>query len=93
VAPSGRIAVGATLAHPGATLYVDNIKARGYITTRYPDANGDRVVDFTDVNLVLGAFGVPAGAGFPLGDVDNSQTVDFKDLNAVLGAFGQDLRN
>lgn len=53
------------------------------------DANDDGVVDFYDLNLVLGNFGhTGAGAGGP-GDVDYDGDVDFKDLNLVLGAWGQ----
>ena len=90
---SGMISVAATLRQPDATLYVDNIRAHGYVTTRYPDANGDRIIDFIDLNLALSNFGTTTNVGYPLGDVDNDQAVDFTDLNAILGAFGQDLNN
>lgn len=90
---AGQITVSATLRQPDATLYVDNIRAHGYVTTRYPDANGDRIIDFTDLNLALTTFGTTTSVGYPLGDVDNDQAVDFTDLNAILGAFGQDLNN
>ncbi len=48
------------------------------------DANGDGMVDFDDLNLVLANWG---SAG-PDGDVDGSGLVDFDDLNVVLGAWG-----
>lgn len=51
------------------------------------DANDDGVVDFSDLNLVLGYFG-QTGLGAP-GDVDFDGDVDFTDLNIVLGAWGQ----
>lgn len=50
------------------------------------DANGDGVVDFTDLNAVLAQFG-QAGPSL-LGDVTDDGVVDFSDLNAVLVAFG-----
>lgn len=90
---ANRIIIGSTLGVPDATLYVDNIRAHGYVTTRYPDANGDRIIDFTDLNLVLSNFGTTTNVGYPFGDADNNQTVDFTDLNAILGAFGEDLNN
>ncbi|MCA9310273.1 MAG: Ig-like domain-containing protein [Phycisphaerales bacterium] len=48
------------------------------------DANGDTVVDFDDLNLVL----LNWNTSGPDGDLDGSGTVDFDDLNAVLGAWG-----
>ena len=50
------------------------------------DANGDGVVNFADLNTVLGSFGL-SGIGVS-GDTDCSQLVNFTDLNTVLGAFG-----
>lgn len=50
------------------------------------DANGDLVVDFVDLNIVLGSFGQMGGA-VP-GDVNNDGRVDFLDLNLVLSAYG-----
>ncbi len=49
------------------------------------DLNGDAIVDFADLNLVLGAFGTPD----PSGDVNGDGVTDFADLNLVLGSFGQ----
>lgn len=50
------------------------------------DANGDNVVDFFDLNIVLGSFG-QMGAGVP-GDLNADGRVDFLDLNIVLSAYG-----
>lgn len=50
------------------------------------DANGDLVVNFADLNIVLAAFG-QVGPGLP-GDLDGDGVVSFADLNAVLSAFG-----
>ncbi len=50
------------------------------------DTNGDRVVDFLDLNNVLSDFGL---IGFGLaGDLDADGDCDFIDLNIVLSAFG-----
>jgi hypothetical protein len=51
------------------------------------DTNGDNVVNFTDLNTVIGAFGSVKGGP---GDVDGSGIVDFTDLNLVLSNFGAD---
>ncbi len=50
------------------------------------DANGDRVVNFADLNIVLGDFGL-MGAGLA-GDVNGDGAVNFADLNLVLSNFG-----
>jgi hypothetical protein len=55
------------------------------------DTNGDNIVNFADLNTVLGAFG-QSGAGIP-GDVNGDGTVNFSDLNEVLGAFGAECGN
>ncbi|TVQ58859.1 MAG: hypothetical protein EA379_12555, partial [Phycisphaerales bacterium] len=52
------------------------------------DANGDGVVDFADLSLVLGSFGA-TGDSLP-GDVNGDGVIDFADLSLVLGAFGTD---
>jgi hypothetical protein len=49
------------------------------------DANGDNIVNFTDLNAVLTAFG-QSGVGLP-GDVNGDGTVNFADLNEVLANF------
>ncbi len=50
------------------------------------DANGDRVVNFGDLNIVLSNFG-QVGVGLP-GDVTGDGQVNFADLNLVLSFFG-----
>lgn len=50
------------------------------------DTNGDGVVNFSDLNMVLSQFG-QSGAGLA-GDVTGDGTVNFADLNAVLSTFG-----
>lgn len=51
------------------------------------DANGDRVVDFLDLNIVLSFFGQSVAAGTS-GDLNSDGIVDFLDLNIVLSFFG-----
>lgn len=53
----------------------------------YGDANGDRVVNFADLNVVLSNFGA-TGAGTP-GDVNGDGVVNFADLNIVLTNWDQ----
>ncbi len=50
------------------------------------DANGDHVVNFADLNIVLSQFG-QSGPGLA-GDVTGDGSVNFADLNVVLSAFG-----
>lgn len=52
----------------------------------FGDANGDGVVDFTDLNAVLAQFGA-AGPGL-VGDLNADGMVNFTDLNEVLSTFG-----
>ncbi len=52
------------------------------------DANGDRMVNFLDLNIVLSFFGQNVAAGTN-GDLDNNGVVNFLDLNIVLSFFGQ----
>ncbi len=57
-------------------------------TTPCPgDTNGDNIVNFTDLNAVLTAFGqnVAPGTG---ADLNGDGVVNFTDLNAVLSNFG-----
>ena len=50
------------------------------------DLNGDGVVNFADLNILLGAFG-QSGAGIPA-DINEDGVVNFADLNILLTAFG-----
>lgn len=52
------------------------------------DVNGDRIVNFGDLNVVLNAFGLIGMPGHIPGDADADGDVDFSDLNVVLSAFG-----
>jgi len=50
------------------------------------DCNGDRVIDASDLAMVLAGWGACSGCCFA--DTDNSGTVDAADLANVLGAWG-----
>ncbi|MCA9311537.1 MAG: carbohydrate-binding protein, partial [Phycisphaerales bacterium] len=49
------------------------------------DANGDGMVDFLDLNLILSFW----GTSDPRADLDGNGLVDFNDLNTVLAHWGQ----
>jgi hypothetical protein len=51
------------------------------------DTNGDGVVNFSDLNAVLSAFGLTKPS-LP-GDLNHDGVVDFLDLNTVLSSFGR----
>lgn len=56
------------------------------------DVNGDRTVNFSDLNIVLSNFGNtggPTGVGNFAGDANGDGTVNFSDLNIVLSNFGR----
>ncbi len=50
------------------------------------DINGDGMVGFDDLNLLLGSYG-QSGPGLA-GDLDGDNDVDFADLNRLLGNYG-----
>lgn len=52
------------------------------------DANGDNIVNFNDLNIVLGQFGQSGPPGALEGDLNDDGRVDFLDLNLVLGFYG-----
>jgi hypothetical protein len=52
------------------------------------DLNGDGVVNFADLNLVLSNFGTSGAPGMTAGDANGDGVVDFSDLNIVLSNFG-----
>lgn len=53
------------------------------------DANGDNLVNFTDLNIVLSHYGQAGTPGSLPGDVDGNGVVNFLDLNIVLSFFGR----
>jgi hypothetical protein len=50
------------------------------------DINGDGLINFTDLNALLGAFG-QSGPDLP-GDLNSDGVVDFADLNELLSLYG-----
>ncbi len=73
----------------GFKLWIDGV---GFDIASCPgDANGDRAVDFLDLNIILSSFGSCAGEPPFLsgGDLNGDKCVDFLDLNIVLSHFGQ----
>lgn len=52
------------------------------------DVNGDTLVNFSDLNTVISAFGQTGVPGTVPGDVNGDGTVNFADLNVVLSNFG-----
>ncbi|MBL0921496.1 MAG: agmatine deiminase family protein [Phycisphaerales bacterium] len=51
------------------------------------DIDGDNVIGFGDLNILLGNYG-QSGPGIP-GDIDGDGDVDFADLNILLGLYGE----
>ena len=51
------------------------------------DLDGDNVIGFGDLNLLLGNYG-QSGSGI-VGDLDGDNDVDFADLNLLLGLYGE----
>ncbi len=49
------------------------------------DLDGDGLIGFADLNILLGGFNT-SGAGLP-GDLDDDGDVDFADLNTLLGLY------
>lgn len=71
-------------------IQVDNITITPIDTpTCDQDVSGDGTIDSTDLNVVLGNFGI-GGADPEDGDTNGDGEVDSDDLNAVLGSFGED---
>lgn len=51
------------------------------------DANGDRIVNFSDITAALSNFGSTGSPGL-LGDADRSGVVNFGDITTILSNFG-----
>ena len=76
--------------------YVDSQHNFGYeqfggsfsMLTLFPgDANGDQVVDFTDLGILLNNYDQPGT--FATGDFDGSGIVDFNDLGILLNNYNE----
>lgn len=70
--------------------YMDNLRLAG--VSRQPtcpgDATRDGLVNFADLNEVLGSYGQTSATTLQPDDVDGDGTVGFEDLNLVLSSFG-----
>lgn len=80
VSPDGNVIVG--------TLLLPDLRFQSFIIrlNNCPaDVNGDGVVDFADLNELLGNYNM-AGDGLP-GDIDGDGVVGFADLNLLLSAY------
>lgn len=81
-----------TLFPPGSDSIVfgEGMIVRGAAPECSGDTNGDMIVNFTDLNSVLTAFGQVANPGEIPADLNDDGVVDFADLNAVLSDYGTD---
>ncbi len=67
---------------------VDDVNIFRMVCDSIPgDINGDGVVNFADLNILLSNFS-QSGAGIP-GDINGDGVVNFTDLNILLSNFGQ----
>lgn len=68
-----------------AALRTALLNPRGVCLLGLPcDTNGDRRIDFADLNRILGDFGQSGAAGTIPGDVNRDGTVNFADVNLCL---------
>ncbi len=84
-APTGGRNVTVSNADGMATLTLAFVVMPG-ITACPGDTNGDRIVNFADLNVILSQFG-QTGVGLS-GDLNGDNVVNFTDLNLVLSNFG-----
>ncbi|MGD9693753.1 MAG: hypothetical protein AB7G17_06130 [Phycisphaerales bacterium] len=77
---------GDTRADGAGDVYAQNVNPNGTLGACPGDADYNGVVNFADLNRVLGAFG--ASGTFLSGDVDGDGVVGFADLNLALSNFG-----
>lgn len=89
---AGGLVVNATLRYdrgPGVSEAYEAVLFLGPRSALPGDANGDGVVNFADLNIVISSFGQTGPPGTLPGDLNGDGAVNFADLNLVLGAFGQ----
>ena len=91
---NGDVVFGAALIPPGnpAVEYGSGIFVARAILSVPGDLNGDGVVNFADLNLVLSNFGQTGEPGSTPGDANDDGVVNFADLNVVLTNFGASTR-
>lgn len=77
----------AALANDRLVMTDGGLLAFDPVTCRCPgDINGDGVVSFEDLNLMLEVFNTETGSSHPA-DLDGNHQVDFADLNILLGVY------
>ncbi len=70
-------------------FFAHDLTTRRWFVARPADLDNDGVVGFSDLNRVLGSFGLSTAGGSALpGDVDVDGDVDFADLNILLNQYG-----
>jgi hypothetical protein len=85
----GQVVRCAIVASDGKGGMSDLVEAAEVIRSSCPaDTNGDRVVNFADLNASLSAFGQTSGVGGLPADINLDGLVNFADLNGILSAFG-----
>ncbi len=88
---AGGVVVNATIRYDrgsGQTNAYEAVLFLGPRNALEGDANGDGVVNFSDLNLVLANYGFTGAPGALPGDLNGDGVVDFADLNTVLANFG-----
>lgn len=86
---NGRFLVAASVFRDGVGLQGYRIAVRAGGSACPADVDGDGVVGFGDLNLILSNFGLGSpGGGFITGDVNGDGVVNFADLNAALSVYG-----
>jgi hypothetical protein len=74
----------------GETNLSNDALATGNIAVRFPgDIDGDKIVDFNDITVLLFSYGSSPGSPTwnPLTDIDNSGVVDFNDVTISLANY------
>ena len=72
---------------PNRIEYFNSLALDLYPLLFLGDANGDQVVDFTDLGILLNNYNQPGT--FAAGDFNRSSTVDFTDLGILLNNYNQ----
>jgi hypothetical protein len=67
---------------PQKRMFLDEVKAIAPVTAMRGDANGDRIVNIADINVVIDM--ILAGNYSDRGDVNNDGDVNIVDINAII---------
>jgi hapalindole H/12-epi-hapalindole U/12-epi-fischerindole U synthase len=71
----------------GVEVNFDDVQLTVFTPRFAGDANDDKIVDFTDLGILLNNYNQPGT--FITGDFDNSNSVDFTDLGLLLNNYNQ----